>query len=44
MAVSVLASALEEPVDVEGADCVSKSFPEFFNRLEKAGVEVTYYD
>ena len=44
MAMSVLASALDEPVDVDGADCVSKSFPEFFNRLEKAGVEVTYYD
>ena len=35
MALAVLALAAKEPVTIEGADAVSKSFPGFFTQLEK---------
>ena len=37
MALAVLALTAEEPVAIEGAEAVSKSFPEFFGQLEKLG-------
>ena len=40
MALSVLACAAESPVTIEGAECVSKSWPGFFEALRSCGVNV----
>ena len=38
IALSVLASVSEKPVILEGAECVSKSWPDFFKALENCGI------
>ena len=40
MALSVLAVCVKKPVRIRGAEAVTKSFPDFFHRLEKTGTEV----
>ncbi|MBR4456766.1 MAG: 3-phosphoshikimate 1-carboxyvinyltransferase [Solobacterium sp.] len=40
MALSVLAAACQEPLTIEGAEAVRKSYPGFFEDLRKAGAEV----
>ena len=40
MALSVLACTAENPVTIEGAECVSKSWPDFFEALKSCGVSV----
>ena len=40
MALSVLACTAEEPVTIEGAQCVSKSWPGFFEALKSCGASV----
>ncbi len=42
MALSLLGSSAEEPIVIEGAEAVSKSYPEFFRDLSDAGAEVDY--
>lgn len=40
MSLAVFASAAEQPVCIEGADCVKKSYPDFFEALARAGIKV----
>lgn len=40
MALAVLACNADSPVTIEGAEAVSKSYPDFFKDLKKAGVKV----
>ena len=40
MALSVLAIGGSSPIEIEGAECVAKSYPEFFDDLETLGVEM----
>lgn len=42
MALSVLSAVSRLPAVIEGAEAVSKSYPGFFDDLEKAGMKVTY--
>ena len=39
MAAAAAASACEAPVEIEGASCVAKSYPRFFEDLEQLKVE-----
>ena len=41
MALSVLAACAEQPVVMEGAEAVNKSYPNFFEDLVRSGVEVS---
>ncbi len=41
MALSVLAAASEHPVIIDDAQAVGKSYPNFFEDLQKTGIEVT---
>ncbi len=40
MSLAVLASAADGPVAIEGAEAITKSYPSFFEDLEKTGVKV----
>lgn len=40
MSLAVFASAAEQPVCIEGAECVKKSYPDFFEALARAGINV----
>jgi len=40
MALSVLAIGGSGSIEIENAECVAKSYPEFFDDLEMLGVEV----
>jgi 3-phosphoshikimate 1-carboxyvinyltransferase len=40
MALSILALSAEEPVTIEGVECVSKSYPQFFEDLRSLGVRL----
>ncbi len=40
MALAVLACTADSPVEIDGAEAVNKSYPEFFEDLKKAGVRV----
>ena len=40
MALAVLACNADSPVTIEGTEAVSKSYPDFFKDLKKAGVKV----
>ena len=40
MALSVLASRADNPVCIEGAEAVSKSYPEFFTHLAACGMDI----
>ncbi len=40
MSLAVFASAAEQPVCIKGAECVNKSYPDFFEALRRAGVRV----
>ena len=40
MSLAVFASAAEQPVCIEGAECVRKSYPDFFEALARAGIKV----
>jgi 3-phosphoshikimate 1-carboxyvinyltransferase len=42
MALSVLCTLSACPVIIEGAEAVAKSYPAFFEDLEKTGMKVTY--
>lgn len=44
MALAVLACVAKDPVIIEGAEAVHKSYPEFFEDLKKTGVEITYVE
>ena len=40
MALSILASSLEEEIIIDGAEAINKSYPRFFDDLRKIGVNV----
>ena len=40
MALSVLAACAQQPITIEGAEAVSKSWPDFFTQLTKCGIHV----
>ena len=42
MSMAILATILKTPSLIKNAECVSKSYPDFFKDLEKLGVEVDY--
>lgn len=42
MSLAVFAASAEQPVTIEGAECVKKSYPDFFEVLESTGVTVIY--
>lgn len=42
MAMAVLATVLKHPVIIEEAQAVAKSYPDFFEKLSRFGVEVSY--
>lgn len=44
MSLAILATIAEEPVVIDGAEAVSKSYPDFFEDLKLTGVEVELYD
>ena len=44
MALSILASVAENPVTISGAEAIAKSYPEFYEHLEKTGIGVKTYD
>ena len=41
MALAVAACSADKPLTIEGAECVSKSYPDFFADLQKLGVNIT---
>ena len=41
MALAVAACSADKPLTIEGAECVSKSYPDFFADLQKSGVNIT---
>lgn len=42
MSLAVFAASAEQPVTIEGAECVRKSYPDFFEVLGSTGVSVIY--
>ena len=40
MSLSVISTILETPSIIKNADCVNKSYPDFFNDLIKLGINV----
>lgn len=42
MAMAVMATLVERPVTITNAECVKKSYPEFFDDLAKLGIKVEY--
>ncbi|MCL2097965.1 MAG: 3-phosphoshikimate 1-carboxyvinyltransferase [Bacteroidales bacterium] len=44
MALAVAACSANKPLTIEGAECVSKSYPAFFTDLQKLGVKVIIDD
>ena len=40
MALTILAIAGSSPIEIENAECVAKSYPEFFDDLETLGVDL----
>ena len=44
MALSILATVAEEPIVINGAEAINKSYPNFFADLKSTGVEVELYD
>lgn len=44
MSLAVLASLCKTPVEIEGAQAVAKSFPNFFEVLQSIGIGVEQYD
>ena len=41
MALAIAAGSADKPLTIEGAACVSKSYPDFFADLQKSGVNIT---
>lgn len=44
MSLAVAATIMNKPVIIDGAEAVEKSYPDFFEDIEKIGVKVEYYD
>ena len=44
MALAILATVLDEPTMITDAECVSKSYPRFWEDLMSTGVKVEFYD
>jgi 3-phosphoshikimate 1-carboxyvinyltransferase len=42
MAAATLAIAGNTPIDVDGAECVAKSYPAFFDDLEVLGARIEW--
>lgn len=42
MALAILSARALNPVKIEGAEAINKSYPDFFRDLEKAGMKVSY--
>ena len=40
MSMAICAAASGMPAEIAGAECVAKSYPEFFNDLRRAGIGV----
>lgn len=44
MSLAVAATIMKKPVIINGAEAVEKSYPDFFEDIEKIGIKVEYYD
>lgn len=44
MSLAVAATIMKKPVIIDGAEAVEKSYPDFFEDIEKIGIKVEYYD
>lgn len=44
MSLAVLATTLKQPITIDNALCVNKSYPDFFNDLIKLGIKVELYE
>jgi 3-phosphoshikimate 1-carboxyvinyltransferase len=44
MSLAVLATLCTTPVEINGAEAVAKSFPDFFKVLQSTGIGVEWYD
>lgn len=44
MAMAIAATLCEKPCTIEGAQAINKSYPQFFDDLKLAGIEVTQYE
>ena len=40
MSLAILASICENKVEIDGIECVNKSYPNFFNDLKKLGIKI----